>query len=706
VSDVVEHAPTGAAPTGPATVTRAGEGYRPHLDGLRAVAVYLVVLFHAGVSRFSGGFIGVDVFFVLSGYLVTQLLMRDLVSRGVIRFPRFYARRMRRLLPASLAALLITAVVYSAIASRAETTSAVNAFKASFLYVANWFFIRRSSDYFASDINNNPVVHFWSLAVEEQFYFFWPILLGGLYAATRRFDRYAHRAMQLAVASGALVSLLWALRLAAHDLNRAYYGTDTRAYQLLAGALLALSPGLVRRAATQRAALFAAPVALLTLVLIATSRVHMSTVHRGIAATITTAALIVAIEGARGGPVNRLLSSSPVVYLGKISYGTYLWHWPVIVVALAVTNKTISPLSTVALSALLATGLASLSYHIIERPIREGRFLDGISPIVIGAGLGIAVLSALVIIPRILDPLRAHTQPVQATTTAGTPIPNLDFADASKFPAGLGDVHIPSNSNCTGQPSADCWVVAGSGATVLVIGDSHAQMFTAGLAKMAETQHLKLFEDESPGCPWQRDVSIPQDNVGNDDKYAKACIAMKHDLYTRVIRELKPDLVIAISKDYLTRWVGVVLGTNDKPLPAANPSALERLEATDTALSVKAMETWARKVLIVDPIPTTTPAHDPFVCLTKSKFVEDCRFVANTEPAPPLRIIYERLADNKRVYVANIDRLVCPYMPICDPIVNGIIVRRDYEHLTPAFALSLAGPLTNLLQNEALIPSR
>ena len=162
-----------------------GRGYRPHLDGLRAVAVYLVVIFHAGAYRFLGGFIGVDVFFVLSGYLVTQLLMRDLVGGGSIRFVRFYARRMRRLLPASAVLLLVTAVVYSAIASPADVVNAVGSFKAAFLYVANWYFIHQSSDYFATNVSTSPVVHFWSLAIEEQFYLVWPVLLGGLFVATR-----------------------------------------------------------------------------------------------------------------------------------------------------------------------------------------------------------------------------------------------------------------------------------------------------------------------------------------------------------------------------------------------------------------------------------------------------------------------------------------------------------------------------------------
>ena len=164
---------------------RTDDSYRPQLDGMRAVAVYLVVLFHAGYQRFSGGFIGVDVFFVLSGYLVTQLLLRDLSSLGNIRFSRFYARRYRRLLPASFVVLIVTAVVYSSIASPAEVAGAVNGFKSAFLYATNWYFITESTDYFGADVSQNPVLHFWSLAIEEQFYLLWPIVLGALFVCAR-----------------------------------------------------------------------------------------------------------------------------------------------------------------------------------------------------------------------------------------------------------------------------------------------------------------------------------------------------------------------------------------------------------------------------------------------------------------------------------------------------------------------------------------
>jgi peptidoglycan/LPS O-acetylase OafA/YrhL len=198
-------------PTSPRRGTGGGR-YRPFLDGLRAVAVYLVVVFHAGSDRFSGGFVGVDVFFVLSGFLVTQLLLRDLVATGAVSFRRFYARRFRRLLPAAFVALVVTALVFSALASPVEVADAAGGFKASFLYSANWWFISQSSDYFGADLSASPVLHFWSLAVEEQFYVVWPLLLGGLYALTHRFfGAQQWKALRVIVAVGAVasVTLAW-----------------------------------------------------------------------------------------------------------------------------------------------------------------------------------------------------------------------------------------------------------------------------------------------------------------------------------------------------------------------------------------------------------------------------------------------------------------------------------------------------------------
>ena len=209
----------------------APSGHRPHLDGVRTLAVYAVVAFHAGLGGVTGGFVGVDLFFVLSGYLVTGLLLRDLRAHGRIRLARFYSRRVRRLLPAAVVALLVTGAVFTAIASPLAIADGLRSIRAAFLYLANWFFIRQSNDYFGKDVTSSPVVHFWSLAIEEQFYLLWPLTLGGLYWLTRGAGRARWTVVRSVVGVLALASAVLALRLAGADLNRAYYGTDARAYE-------------------------------------------------------------------------------------------------------------------------------------------------------------------------------------------------------------------------------------------------------------------------------------------------------------------------------------------------------------------------------------------------------------------------------------------------------------------------------------------
>jgi peptidoglycan/LPS O-acetylase OafA/YrhL len=672
------------SPTEEPTAPAPPDTYRPHLDGLRAVAVYLVLLFHAGLNSFSGGYIGVDVFFVLSGYLVTQLLLRDLAHNGSIRFGRFYARRFRRLLPAAFVALIVTAVVFTAISSTVEVSGAMQSFKAAFLYSANWYFIHHASGYFGADISTNPVLPFWSLAVEEQFYLLWPLTLGGIFLLSRRLDpRRQMGAIKIAVAVGAVGSAAWALSLRTGNPNHAYYGTDTRAYELLAGALLALTPTSIdwakRFARSMLIATFAGIGALLVL---SSSWFDLDAIQRGVAVTITTCVLIVAIEAAAGGWVKRILSSSTAVYLGKVSYGTYLWHWLVILVVLRTFQP--GPVATVGITCLVATALASLSFQILERPVRTSALLDRHRRIVIASGLVISVVSGLVFIPRIVDPAHASTKSRETSEhPVLTPVPTNLVLQGETAPY----------THCYNAPVTQCTVVTGPGKHILLMGDSHAWMLVPLFTQIAREQGLTLSVSVAGACPWQQDLYTPFETP--------YCKAMKADLYQRVIPALHPDLIVAVNLG------GYSQPGNYFPFDDANGAraSFATVEST-TKSSVAALRAGGSSVLLVEPVPipkAPSPFFDPYKCLQKSKVQEECRYTADASPSA-VDLLYRDVAKQTTgVYSLDLDRQVCPLLPICDPVIGGQIVKLDPSHLTADFSVTLAPYVETYMKSVGLL---
>src|SRR4051794_29814815 len=262
--------------------------YRPALDGLRCVAVYLVVLFHSGVSLAGGGFIGVDLFFVLSGFLITNVLLSDVDECGRIRFARFYARRVRRLLPAAVITVVVTSVVFLAVASIVERLPLVRDAQSALLYVANWRFLHEQNDYFATGVDKSPFLHFWSLGIEEQFYVVFPLLLLLLTWAGRRRRWVPMAGLALLFSLSVALQLYWS----GADPNHAYFGTDARAYQLLAGALLAYALRTSTRRPTVPMAQGAAAVGLVCVLLLGSGLADANVSGRGLGATGATTLLI------------------------------------------------------------------------------------------------------------------------------------------------------------------------------------------------------------------------------------------------------------------------------------------------------------------------------------------------------------------------------------------------------------------------------
>lgn len=294
--------------------------YRTDIDGLRAVSIIAVLLFHVGFDGWSGGYVGVDVFFVISGFLITSLIAAD-IDTGTFSLGRFYERRIRRLLPATIPVVVFTALFAAAFYTSERFFEYGQSLIAFTTYTSNWFFYS-TRGYFAGADATTPLLHSWSLAVEEQFYLVFPLLL--LVLARRP-------GVRLRVLAGfAAVSLVYAqmlLRDGQSDL--AFYSSLARIWELLAGALLALSP-----AVTERLAPYATVLRVVGLGLILGPVVTYgpATVFPGAAALPPVAGtlLLLAASPMRGDPILRLLQSAPAVYTGRISYSLYLWHWPII----------------------------------------------------------------------------------------------------------------------------------------------------------------------------------------------------------------------------------------------------------------------------------------------------------------------------------------------------------------------------------------
>jgi peptidoglycan/LPS O-acetylase OafA/YrhL len=667
-----------------AAVPEVRSRYRPHLDGLRAVAVFLVVAFHAGLKGFGGGFVGVDVFFVLSGYLVTQLLLGDLASGGRIRFQHFYARRFRRILPAAAVTLVITAIAYGAVATHFQAYDAIGDFRASFLYYANWHFIAQATNYFAPPIGASPVLHFWSLAVEEQFYLVWPLALGLLFLATRRLGARQRPTLRIVIGIVCVLSAVEAGVIARTNLTRAYYGTDTRVYQLLLGALLALTPSLFATGAqTRRIARHIAPWAFVGMLVIASSVVNFGAITRGLVVAAITATLIVALENARGGWVSGALSNSRVTYVGRISYGIYLWHWPVIVII--TMQHQISSIPLFVITCALSTALAALSFGLMEHRVRLPNRLDRRAALVIAGGLAVSVLGGLVVVPRILEP-RASTL-VSGTPGAPAGGPRLlDWLKAAN--------DTPESPKCVGASVDKCIVVRGTGARVLLLGDSHARMWMPAFESIARSEALTLGIAVRPVCPWQIGLEYV---YAPDPAQATKCDDVKRDWYDRVIPEFDPDVVVLVSRpldDPAGDQVSIIGSKGQKLRPRS--AATEKVIADATNATVSRLRRDSRNVVIVEPVPVAPRPFDPLACLSSSPHnTAHCAYRAKLNPRAVERL-YRSLAQRQGVWSLNADRLVCPTLPTCAPVIDNVIVKRDPSHLTGTFALLVAPKLRAL----------
>ncbi|GAB5534650.1 MAG: acyltransferase family protein [Rubricoccaceae bacterium] len=358
--------------------------YRADIEGLRAVAVVIVVLFHAKVPGFEGGFIGVDVFFVLSGYLITWLLVDEAEQKGGINLARFYARRARRLLPAMAVVLVFTLAGTALLYAPFEQRMMARTWAATALYVSNIDFASRTLDYHGASAETNPLLHTWSLSVEEQFYLIWPCLvLLGLGVAAWQRRRRSPSVKRLSAVLGVTTGLSFALSLylTSREGSWAFYLSPTRAWEFGIGGLAVLVPirtwGIPARYATMVAK--SGSVLAVAGLGLATVFFGSETPFPGVAALVPVLATVVLLRagavgaGTEDGFIPRVLSARPMQWIGKLSYSWYLWHWPILVFAAAIAE----PLGALERFSALAIsfGLAVASYTWVENPLRHHKML-------------------------------------------------------------------------------------------------------------------------------------------------------------------------------------------------------------------------------------------------------------------------------------------------------------------------------------------
>jgi peptidoglycan/LPS O-acetylase OafA/YrhL len=481
-----------AVETGPVRSGRGPAlGYIAPLDGVRAVAVLGVMAFHGGVGSLPGGFLGVDMFFVLSGFLITSLLVRERVTTGAVRLGAFWAARARRLLPALLLVLLfVAAYVYFAVPHSTYPNLRDDAFFTLF-YSANWHFIAEGANYFVATGPASPLTHTWSLAVEEQFYLVWPLVV---VVVMRLGTKWGLRLLLTVAALGTLASAaaMALLYTGAND-TRLYYGTDTHAQCILVGAVMAVvlalraqrrtndvgtvSPRWLARHASGgdpawavtsrggRAVVSAGGV--VGLVTTAWMWTQVSSdqkwlYHGGfLLAAVATALVLASVVCVQSGFLAAVLSVAPLRFLGRISYGLYLWHFPVFL-WLDHGRTGLSGSALLGVRFVETLVFATLSYRLVERPVRRGTFLRGWRGLVV-TPTAVAVVGGVMVLA---------TPVVSAATTAVAARPA-----AVRTPPTASDVNM------------------------LLVGDSMAETLGNGLeGKLAQYYGLNIINAAAPNC--------------------------------------------------------------------------------------------------------------------------------------------------------------------------------------------------------------
>jgi peptidoglycan/LPS O-acetylase OafA/YrhL len=645
--------------------------FRPDVQGLRAIAILFVVLYHADIPGITGGFVGVDVFFVISGFVITGVLLRESAVKRRTSLLHFYARRARRIIPAASLVIIATVIAaYIALGSLPGHETAIDG-QWSALFLANFHFASTSTNYLASQRPPSALQNYWSLAVEEQFYIVYPTIF---FVTTRFFTRLSLRARLAGVLLAVIVaSFVYSVVLTSTNAPGAFFSPFTRAWELALGGLIAMASDSLRHLPKAVAAL----ITWLGLAAIVTASLTLTSasVYPGalVAIPVLGAGMIIAGGTAQPGwGVEALLRLRPFQFLGLISFSLYLWHWPILVIVTQRRGALNLPVWDNVVLLLIATGAAVITYRLVENPIRHSGFL--ITRAWVSVALGLCLIGATLVVttgernrPTVnLGSLAEATQ----GSVCHSPAPGV----VSKLRSTYRSSHPRVPSGLEKQ-------------AVVMIGDSTSCTLLQGVDAVGPTYRMQFVNGAVIGCGVVSGEVPPLrqgDQVIFSNTFTKLCQGQANRAEATAIERSKPRIIVWTSTQERNPIVAQT-PTGSEDLTAGSPKwhavMLQRID--DRLLQLTA--TGARVILLLEPPAVHSGSQT-------QPNADDLSYV------PMNNLLKEAAAKHSdRVAVVNLAARVCPSGPPCPYIVDGHgarhfikAIRPDDFHYSPAGALWVA----------------
>lgn len=637
-------------------------GYRGDIEGLRALAILLVVGAHAGVPWLAGGFVGVDVFFVLSGFLITGLLLREVVETGAIALGDFYLRRLRRLMPALILMVIVVSLIATVVLAPGEQLQQPSAAAMAVLWASNIHFALAKLDYFAPGTDSNLFLHTWSLGVEEQFYLVWPLLLLGVAGKRVQHIGRLRTVMWSVVVVGMGVSCLLTPRFP----QWAFYMMPVRAWEFAAGALiwLGVRGGTQGLSGSRVHPLLALSAGWLGLAMVMASALvyGSATLYPGWRAAVpvlgATAMIWAGSHGASTG-VSRLLSARPMQWLGRISYAWYLWHWPMLLLAIALAGSQAPWVRGVAV--MVALLIAVVSHRWVEYPMRHQSWWFSRRRAALFGALAVMVLVNLLAMQwfeqattRLGDPSIQQYVRARRDTPAIYAQGCDDFYRSSELhPCVFGSIHAPH--------------------TAVLMGDSVAGQWSPAAEKVFARPDWRLIVMTKSSCPMV-DESFVLPRIGR--LYTECDVWRRHALAE--VASLHPDIVLLST-----------VATNGF-------SQAQWTEGTSRVLASIAAS--VNRIIILRGTPRL-PFDGPD-CLASHAGrpawlgrPHACR-APRADPHDELVLQWLQQASSRypNVRLVDMNDLICPD-GTCSAETDGVVVFRDAQHMTASFTASLAPEL-------------